>query len=140
MLIQRGDIFYADMPIYNTVKPNCCERGRRPCVVVSSNIGNATSRVLLVCPVTTRLKPLSCNVDIQWTKNGRQSQVLCNHIMVMPVEALTKCWGHVTYDELQAIDNAILLSLGIRTPAFSCRTTREVITHENTCEFIAENV
>ena len=111
--INRGEIYYAKMPIYTTERPNCCEHGYRPCVVVSSDVGNRTSRVLLVCPITTKLKKLSCNVNIEWTKNEKASQVLCNHIMAMPVEALSECRSKVTDEELQEINIGIIKSLGI---------------------------
>lgn len=111
--INRGEIYYAQMPIYTTERPNSCEHGYRPCVVVSSDVGNRTSKVLLVCPITTKLKKLSCNVNIEWTKNEKASQVLCNHIMAMPVEALSECRGKVTDEELQEINVGIIKSLGI---------------------------
>lgn len=113
-MINKGDIFYITMPIHETDRPHSCEIGYRPCVVVSSNVGNRTGRVALVCPITTKIKKLSCNVDIQWTKDGRQSQVLCNHITAVPIEMLVKCEGRISTDELRNVNVGMLKSLGIR--------------------------
>lgn len=113
----RGYIYYAKMPRHAT-KKHSCEKGYRPVVVVSSDIGCLTSPVIMCCPITTTRKQLSCNVDIGWYMHYNQlnsSQVLCNQITTIPRECLTECVGCVTYDELKQIDKAILISLGIRS-------------------------
>lgn len=108
----RGCIYFVEMPKYN-IKQHSCERGYRPVVVVSSHIGNKTSDIIMCCPITTKLKDLSCNVDIAWTIDGRPSQILCNQIITLPKEALTEVRGIVTLEEQKRIDIALLISLGI---------------------------
>lgn len=112
--VDKGNIFYTTMPTHETDIPHSCEKGYRPCVVVSSNVGNHTGRVALICPITTKIKKLSCNVDIAWTKDGRPSQVLCNHITAVPMETLTVYVGNLSSDELREVNVAMLKSLGIR--------------------------
>lgn len=114
--MRRGDIYYVRLP--NVFKSlNSVERGYRPVVVVSSNIGCATAPIVMIAPLTTKTKKLSCNVDIGWTCNYKHSQVLCNQLMTVPKAELENCdrVGVLTPEELDRVDDAILVSLGIIT-------------------------
>ena len=108
----RGNIYFAKMPEQD-VNVHSCESGIRPVVVVSSQIGNRTNNTVIVCPITTKIKHKSCNVDIEWSNNGKQSQVLCNQIQTIPKSILTFPCGYVTLEEQRKIDIALLISLGI---------------------------
>lgn len=123
--IKRGDIFFAEMPEPCTAQPHCCEIGRRPVVVVSSDIGNKTSRVMLVCPMTTKVKNISCNVNVTWTFDGRHSQVLCNHITTMPIECFEQRVGSLTREEMQAVNKGLLMCLGLKESAYVSKREHE---------------
>jgi mRNA-degrading endonuclease toxin of MazEF toxin-antitoxin module len=110
----RGSIYFVRMPEHDTRQAHSCERGYRPVVVVSSNIGNRTSNIVMVCPLTTRVKSLSCNVDVNWSADGRPSQVLCNQIVTIPKSELVCKRGQVSLEEQRRIDIAMCISLGIR--------------------------
>jgi mRNA-degrading endonuclease toxin of MazEF toxin-antitoxin module len=101
------------MPKQHTDGGHSCERGYRPVVVVSSHIGNKTSDIVMVCPITTKIKRRSCNVEIGWTHNGKPSQVLCNQVMTMPKSEFVHQQGYVTLKEQKQIDIALCISLGI---------------------------
>lgn len=112
--MRQGDIYFVHLP--------CCmgsvEGGYRPVVIVSSNRGIDTSNAIMVCPITSQRKQLSCNVDIDWsTDNNLKSQVLCNQIMTIPKYELLSASrvGCVTIKELQRIAIAMLISLDIKT-------------------------
>lgn len=109
----RGTIYFVKMPEHKTALPHSCERGYRPVVVVSSHAGNKTSDIAMVCPITTKIKNLSCNVNIEWSYDGRPSQVLCNQIVTIPKSELKYKRGFVTLDEQKRIDIAMCISLGI---------------------------
>ena len=109
----RGTIYFVRMPEHKTTQAHSCERGYRPVVVVSSHAGNRTSDIVMACPITTKIKDLSCNVKIGWTLDGRQSQVLCNQIVTMPKSEFVYKRGYVTLEEQKQIDIAMLKSLGI---------------------------
>ena len=109
----RGAIYFVKMPEHKTVQRHSCERGYRPVVVVSSHIGNRTSDIVMVCPITTKIKELSCNVKIGWGMDGRPSQVLCNQIVTIPKSELVYRRGFVTLEEQKQIDIAMCISLGI---------------------------
>ena len=113
--IKRGQILYAFMPPSPVVEANSVQAGWRPVVVVSSPAGLRTSSIVMVCPVTTKIKNLSCNVPINW--RGRQSQVLCNQITTVARDSLSEPYGGcgiLTREEMRQVDIAMLLSLGVR--------------------------
>lgn len=109
----RGSIYFMDMPDHPDVGTHSCELGRRPVVVVSSNIGNRTNSTVMVCPITSKIKHLSCNVTIEWNCDGKASQVLCNQIVTVPKAKLGPRCGHITLEEQKRVDIAMCISLGI---------------------------
>lgn len=109
----RGTIYFVTLPGYDDVI-HSCEQGYRPVVVVSSEVGNRTNNIAMVCPITTKIKKLSCNVNIEWNVNGKQSQVLCNQIMTIPQAYLTRRVGKITPTEQRQVDIAMLISLGVK--------------------------
>lgn len=109
----RGQIFWAKLPQQTNTVKHSVEWGYRPVVVVSNDRGNTTSNIVMIAPITTKIKQLSCNVNISWSATGQQSQVLCNQIMTMPKALMVNPRGKLTADELKAIDKAICISLSI---------------------------
>ena len=109
----RGQIFFVQMPEHRTRSHHSCEYGYRPVVVVSSHAGNRTSDIVMVCPITTKIKELSCNVKIGWSFDGRPSQILCNQIVTIPKSELHEHVGYITLEEQRKVDIAMLISLGI---------------------------
>jgi mRNA-degrading endonuclease toxin of MazEF toxin-antitoxin module len=113
--VQRGNVYLVEMPIQDNTIPHSVEQGRRPVVVVSSDVGCRTSGIVMVCPITTKIKSLSCNVDTTWTMSEKKSQILCNQIVTMPKAQMTHYKGYIPRDEMRKVNIAILLSLGIKT-------------------------
>lgn len=109
----RGTIYFVRMPEHKGALNHSCERGYRPVVVVSSHAGNKTSDIIMACPITTKIKDLSCNVKIGWSMDGRPSQVLCNQIVTIPKSECINRRGYVTLEEQKQIDIAMCISLGI---------------------------
>jgi mRNA interferase MazF len=109
----RGAIYFVKMPEHNTTEPHSCERGFRPVVIVSSRVGVKTSDIVMVCPITTKIKEKSCNVKIGWNLDGRPSQILCNQIVTVPKSELKYKSGYITLEEQKRVDIAMCISLGI---------------------------
>ena len=106
----KGDVFWANLPKYNQ---SSVQSGTRPVVVVSSLKGNISSDVVMVAPLTTRIKPLCINADIDFKIDDRRSQVLCNQIQTVPKSALFNYAGHMSWQDIDKVDAAMLISLGI---------------------------
>lgn len=110
--VNRGSVYYVNLP-KEKVFYQSCEQGERPCVVVSSNIGCKTSDIVMVCPITSKIKEHSCNVNVTWTANGKQCQVLCNQIITVPKSSLVRYKGYINNMEMREVNKAIIISLGI---------------------------
>lgn len=127
--VYRGDIYFVRMPQQKT-RVNSCQHGYRPVVVVTSRTGCKTSDIVMVCPITTKIKHMSCNVEIGWSLDGRPNQVLCNQIVTLPKAELGPLRGHITREEQKQIDIAMLISLGINVDY------REVRDYVNKREYV----
>lgn len=119
--IYRGNVYIVSLPKEKQYFVQSCEEGTRPCVVVSSQAGCMSAPVVMVCPITTKLKDLSCNVTVGWSQDGRTSQVLCNQIITVPREALQRYKGKISPDDMKKVDKAIKISLGVYDYASECK-------------------
>lgn len=109
MNINRGDIWYIGNG-YPAVGSE--QRPGRPAVVVSNQQNNRYGEVVEVIYLTTAPKrDLPTHVTIR--SSGRVSTALCEQISTVSVERLGNYCGHVSDSELAAIENAMLISLGI---------------------------
>ena len=59
-ICRRGDIYYANLNPFKGSE----QGGTRPVLVLSNNIGNRESSVLIVAPITTELKKLGVDYRI----------------------------------------------------------------------------
>ncbi len=114
--LRRGDIFYCNLPEIQDIQNHSVQRGYRPVVIVSSHMGSLTNNIVMICPLTTKEKKLSVNVPISWSTDchRRKSHVLCNQIMTVPKSILGNLIGRLTQEELQNVDKALLIALGIQ--------------------------
>lgn len=88
------------------------QRGDRPAVIVSNNVGNRCSPVVEVVYLTTQVKkPLPTHVQIY--SSPRASTAMCEQIDSVDKLRLTRLLGRVTEGEMLKIDNALAVSLGI---------------------------
>lgn len=78
---EQGDIIYLD---FNPTKGHE-QAGQRPAVVVSHNIFNKHTKMVMVCPITTNLKDFPTHYQLEDTKNIFGS-VLCEHIRSIDYE------------------------------------------------------
>lgn len=110
MNIQRGDIFFVDDYRYSTGSE---QYGARPAIVISNDECNRHSEVVEVVFCTTAYKrKLPTHVEVYSTP--RISTVLCEQITSVSVERLGEYVGTCDDEEVQMIDSAILVSLGLK--------------------------
>lgn len=106
--MKRGEIYY----IYNY--KNCGNEiaGTRPGIIVSNDALNATSQVVEVVYLTTKSKKeLPTHVTVEAT--GRTSTALCEQVCSVSVERIGSYCGTCTDEEMAAIGEALLGSLGL---------------------------
>ena len=113
----RGDVWMADEQMFYKNAGHLMT-GRRPVLIISSEIGNRTSGNVIILPLTSRVKEHSCNVTLPMKCVGftlrKPTQVLCNHPRTESISSLTYKLGRISDASLADVEKALLLSVGIK--------------------------
>ena len=78
--------------------------GRRPAVIISGNMMNQYLEVVIVCPLTTKVKNYKGNVVLKPSDHNNlvvNSEMLVFHVRSVSKERLKKRIGHITAGELE---------------------------------------
>ncbi len=78
---KQGDVVFFD---FNPTKGHE-QAGARPAVVISNNIFNQNTKMVIVCPITSNNKEFPTHHELEDTKNVYGS-VLCEHIRSIDYE------------------------------------------------------
>lgn len=109
MSYKRGEIFYIERAgdSYGSE-----QQAGRPAIVVSNDKNNEYSSTLEVVYLTTQPKTeLPTHIDIRSTK--KNSIALCEQVHTVSVQRVGDFVGNCSEYEMQMIDAALLISLGI---------------------------
>lgn len=106
--IYRGEIYY----IYETEVSGNEQAGGRPGIIISNDVGNEHSPVVIVVYLTTReKKPLPTHVKINTAE--KPSTALCEQIETVYKGRIGKYIGQITDTEQKCLDKALAVSIGI---------------------------
>lgn len=100
----RGDVHRIKPP----GKRGHVQQGRRYAVIVQADDLLALSTVV-ICPTSRSAFPASFHPEI--TVDDQPTQVLCEMVGAVDTRALGERTGHLTHDELRAVEDALLLIL-----------------------------
>ena len=107
--MKRGEIYYIDREFTEVGSE---QRAGRPAIIVSNDIGNENAEIVEVVYLTTQQKKdLPTHVAIRSTKY--KSTALCEQITTVAKKRIGEYCGTCTDNEMQAVENAMLISLGI---------------------------
>ncbi len=84
--------------------------GRRPAVIISGNLLNKYLEVVIVCPLTTKIKNYKGNVILNPSKeNGldKKSEILTFHIRSVSKKRLDKKIGTISGENIQMIKETL---------------------------------
>lgn len=110
--IERGDVFYIDKFGFQVGSE---QRSGRPAVVVSCKENNDHSDTVEVVYTTTREKTeLPTHVTIFATP--LRSTVLCEQVTTVSKERIGNYIGRCNEEEMEMIDAALRVSLGLKDP------------------------
>lgn len=84
----------------------------RSAIIVSNNIGNRYSNVVEVVYLTTRSKA-DMPTHVQILSARKPSIALCEEIVSVDKQRLDKYIGTITSEEMQKVNQAMMISLGI---------------------------
>lgn len=84
--------------------------GNRPVVIMSGNLLNKYLQVVIVCPLTTKIKNYKGNVILQPNNTNnlsRASEILAFHIRSISKVRLKKLIGKINQEELGQIKDSL---------------------------------
>ena len=86
------------------------QAGRRPAVIISGNVLNKYLPIVIVCPLTTRIKNYKGNLILDPNERNKlkaQSEVLTFHITSVSKSRLKKRIGFISQSELEKIKSCL---------------------------------
>lgn len=102
----RGDVHAIRLPR----RRGHVQHGRRIAVVVQADDLLALPTIL-VCPTSTSTPPASFHPEVAIA--GEPTRVMCEMVGALDARALGEHVGHLSLDELQAVDDALELVLDL---------------------------
>lgn len=113
--INRGDLYYAAL---DETYVGSEQTGVRPVVIVQNDIGNEFSPTVIIAPITSKVNSKSkipTHVYVKSSKNRlkQDSIILAEQIRAIDKMRLKYYIGTLDVGELRAVDNALIISLGI---------------------------
>ena len=110
--ISRGEIYYSRLG------DNCGHEqgGVRPVLIIQNNIGNLHSPTVIVAPLTSRMKKSNLPTHVYISdreKLEKNSVVLLEQIRTIDKSRLDDYLCKLQSDEMEEVNKAILISLGV---------------------------
>jgi len=109
----RGDVWLVDFD--PTVGAEI--RKIRPALVIQNDVGNRASPITIVAAITSTLKrayPFQVFLPLGEGGLDADSVVTLNHIRSIDRQRLVRRLGTLSAESMRAVDQAILISLGIK--------------------------
>lgn len=111
---KRGELYWLEFEAARGSE----QAGRRPGLVVSNDIGNRFSAIVIVAPVTSRLPPRRYPVHVRvqpTSRNGlsRESVVMCEQLITVSKERLERRIGELGQGQMEEVDGALRTSLAL---------------------------
>lgn len=116
--IKRGDVFYADLSgIEQSI--GCEQTGKRPVLIIQNDIGNNHSTTTIVAILTSKIKKnLPTHVILSDFKGLPHTSAVClEQIKTIDKSRLEDYCGNIGNKKMKAIDDAIMVSVGIKSTA-----------------------
>ncbi len=116
---RRGDIYLVDLGTNIGSEQGGC----RPVLVLQNNVGNHFGPTLIVAPISSRywkkLKQPTHSL-IEGIQNlSSPSVVLAEQLLTIDKVRVMKYLGKVSEEQMQGIDQAVKVSLGLEQPHFT---------------------
>ena len=109
--IKRGDIFWASIP--HDPQNRHAQHGTRPVIVISNDMCNKHSPVIIVLPLTTQSDKYYYIHPPIVGQDGRKSYALTEQPKVLEKDRLGAFVRQASTSEIVKLDEALLLSLGM---------------------------
>lgn len=103
--MQRGEIWWAELP---------APVGRRPVVLLSRNEAYAVRGLVIVAPITSRIRRIPTEVALG-RADGLPRRCVANldTVTTIPKRALTKRLASLAPEKLEAVERALCFAVGL---------------------------
>lgn len=104
--MKQGEIWYANL----NPTEGSEQHGFRPVVIISGNLLNQHTPIIIVCPLTSKLKYYHGNVILHPNEQNKlktKSEILTFHIRSVSQTRLKEKIGAISNKELQHIKNTL---------------------------------
>lgn len=110
-IINRGDIFYADL----SPSQGSEQGGLRPALILQNNVGNKHAPTTIVAPITSQLgkKQLPTHITFNGCGLPKDSVILMEQIRTIDKGRLKQKMGCLTNEKWEVVNEAIKISLGL---------------------------
>lgn len=115
MVIQRGDIYYADLsPVVGSE-----QGGIRPVLIIQNDVGNRHSPTVICAAITSRMNkaklPTHIELSAQKYQIVKNSVILLEQIRTIDKKRLREFVCHVDSRMMRKVSEAIRISLELNT-------------------------
>ena len=110
--VYRGEVYYAELsPVIGSE-----QGGIRPVLILQNNTGNRHSPTTIIAPITSVQKKssLPTHIVIDYDFLESVSVVLLEQIRTIDKERLSDCLGRISVQDMQRVEAAMAVSLGMR--------------------------
>lgn len=113
MIVNRGDIFYADLsPVVGSE-----QGGTRPVLVVQNDVGNKYSPTVIAAAITSRINKakLPTHIEIDAARYGlsKDSVILLEQVRTIDKKRLREKIGKLDDVQMVKVNDALSISFGL---------------------------
>ena len=110
--VNRGDIFYADLPVFENSE---ITHGRRPIVIVSNDKNNTENTYIQYVPLTKNIdkEKLPTHKRILCDDLDGESLALCEGLGVLPIKKLRNKVASIAPEWMKEIEKGIKIQIGL---------------------------
>ena len=113
MVVQRGDIYYADLrPVVGSE-----QGGIRPVLIVQNDIGNKHSPTVICAAITSQMNKAKLPTHVELQSDvydlAKDSVVLLEQLRTIDKQRLKERIGTLSESQLPDVEKALSVSLGI---------------------------
>lgn len=105
---RRGEIYWADL---EPAKGGETKK-TRPALIVSNDIGNETSKIVMIAPITSKIFRIY-PFEVEITLDNKKAKIMLNQCRAVDKSRLGKKIGEVDRLTMKAIEEAIKLVFSI---------------------------
>jgi mRNA interferase MazF len=105
---KRGEIYWVNLD--PTVGGET--KKTRPALVVSNDIGNEMSNIIMIAPITSKVKAIH-PFEVKIIMNGKPGKIMLNQCRAVDKSRITKKTGTLDQDVMDSVEDAIKIVFGL---------------------------